>query len=358
MATVNHSASLIIGKKARFIPIEGQEIPKFCFGFARYEMLQNRIKNNKVLTDYIGRVDKNYLQPTTTNKILRKVAMTDEWKNKVEITLWPEMMHLIGDEVVVGDIVAIMCAQISKHNGRFQLESTHLATVVVNPECPHIADKIARLKALPPLDEADNNDPLITLQELKSPTSRKHEGVTRFRCRSWMESIDINRRWYYVYCSTCDEKVYPEEDGELHFVCKDCEDVTPIFKYSVNAIINDSTKPIEVVFFNEGMEALLKITCKDLITKHGCTDPKKLPQQMALMIGKSKIMHLSLRKENNVVVTNVSESETTVQVDSPAQHVASSALPPATPNLKANKFKRPHAESGESTQCAKKTHED
>ncbi|MFS7960955.1 hypothetical protein Hanom_Chr08g00709121 [Helianthus anomalus] len=50
MATVNHSASLIIGKKARFIPIEGQEIPKFCFGFARYEMLQNIIKNNKVLT--------------------------------------------------------------------------------------------------------------------------------------------------------------------------------------------------------------------------------------------------------------------------------------------------------------------
>ncbi|MFS7998144.1 hypothetical protein Hanom_Chr12g01150261 [Helianthus anomalus] len=116
-----------------------------------------------------------------------------------------------------------------------------------------------------------------------------------------------------------------------------------VYKYSVNAIINDSTKPIEVVFFNEGMEAHLKITCKDLRIKHGCTDPKKLPQQMALMIGKSKIMHLSLRKENNVVVTNVSESETTVQVDSPAQHVTSSSLPPATPNLKANKLKRPHA---------------
>ncbi|XP_022006866.1 uncharacterized protein LOC110905383 [Helianthus annuus] len=173
-----------------------------------------------------------------------------------------------------------------------------------------------------------------------------------------MENIDINRSWYYVHCSTCDEKVYPEEDGELHFVCKDCEDVTPIFKYSVNAVINNSTKAIEVVFFNEGMEALLKITCKDLITKHGCTDPKKLPQQMASMIGKSKIMHLLLKKENNVVVTNVSESETTVQVDSPAQHVTSSALPLATPNLKANKFKRPYVESGESTQYAKKTHED
>uniref|UniRef100_A0A251TMI9 Uncharacterized protein n=1 Tax=Helianthus annuus TaxID=4232 RepID=A0A251TMI9_HELAN len=67
---------------------------------------------------------------------------------------------------------------------------------------------------------------------------------------------------------------------------------------------------------------------------------------------------LSLRKENNVVVTNVSESETTIQVDSPAQHVTSSALPPATPNLKANKVKPPYAGSGESTQRAKKAHED
>ncbi|MFS8001514.1 hypothetical protein Hanom_Chr13g01191271 [Helianthus anomalus] len=55
MATVNHSASLIIGKKARFISIEGPEIPIFCFSFTRYEMLNNRVKNNKMLTGTANR---------------------------------------------------------------------------------------------------------------------------------------------------------------------------------------------------------------------------------------------------------------------------------------------------------------
>ncbi|KAJ0597656.1 hypothetical protein HanHA89_Chr04g0157081 [Helianthus annuus] len=73
---------------------------------------------------------------TTTNKILRKVAMTDEWKNKVEIILWLEMIHLIGEEVVAGDIVSIMCTQISNHYGMMQLESTHLTTAAINLECP------------------------------------------------------------------------------------------------------------------------------------------------------------------------------------------------------------------------------
>ncbi|MFS7969741.1 hypothetical protein Hanom_Chr09g00812711 [Helianthus anomalus] len=50
MATVNHEASLIIGKKARFVPKENLEIPTIYFGFAHYGLLKGRVKDNKLLT--------------------------------------------------------------------------------------------------------------------------------------------------------------------------------------------------------------------------------------------------------------------------------------------------------------------
>ncbi|MFS7993373.1 putative nucleic acid-binding protein [Helianthus anomalus] len=95
----------------------------------------------------------------------------------------------------------------------------------------------------------------------------------RFRCHTWIEKFDLNRGWLYVHCSTCDKTVYPEEDGSLKFVCKDDEDITPKFLYSVNAIITDETTLTEVTFFDKGMTALLKTSCEDLNLKHGYTDP-------------------------------------------------------------------------------------
>ncbi|MFS7921096.1 hypothetical protein Hanom_Chr03g00232691 [Helianthus anomalus] len=49
MATVNHTASIVIGRKAKFVPVENPNIPSMCFGFIPYDLLFNRIKNNKVL---------------------------------------------------------------------------------------------------------------------------------------------------------------------------------------------------------------------------------------------------------------------------------------------------------------------
>ncbi|KAL3619323.1 hypothetical protein CASFOL_036893 [Castilleja foliolosa] len=60
--------------------------------------------------------------------------------SQVEITLWPEMRHLIGDEVTQGDIVAITSTMVTEHNGRRQLESTYLTTVFVNPDMPQPID--------------------------------------------------------------------------------------------------------------------------------------------------------------------------------------------------------------------------
>ncbi|MFS7937746.1 hypothetical protein Hanom_Chr05g00431351 [Helianthus anomalus] len=48
MATANHIASIV--RKTKFVPVENPNIPSMCFGFISYNLLFNRIKNNKVLT--------------------------------------------------------------------------------------------------------------------------------------------------------------------------------------------------------------------------------------------------------------------------------------------------------------------
>ncbi|XP_022001651.2 uncharacterized protein LOC110899086 isoform X1 [Helianthus annuus] len=80
-------------------------------------------------------------------------------------------------------------------------------------------------------------------------------------------------------------------------------------------------KPTEVTFFNEGMAALLNTSCEDLTTKHKCTDPKTLPQQIDSMIGEGRMMHVSIKKEDHVVVTNVTEGETEAQSVTTSQHL-------------------------------------
>ncbi|KAL3622812.1 hypothetical protein CASFOL_033420 [Castilleja foliolosa] len=64
--------------------------------------------------------------------------------NEVEITLWPDATHLIGDDVVPGDIVAICSTSVSEYKGLLQLESTHLTTVLVNPDMPQTLEYVHR----------------------------------------------------------------------------------------------------------------------------------------------------------------------------------------------------------------------
>ncbi|XP_022019498.1 uncharacterized protein LOC110919539 [Helianthus annuus] len=340
MATINHPASLIIGKKAKFVPIESADIPNIYFGFVSYEVLRGLIKVNKLLTDFIGRVDRNYLQPTGKISAVRKVVLRDE-----------------RDHVGSGNIVAITATQVSNYYGSIQLEATYLTTVAINPEMPQTIKYTKRLRDLPPVDPNDEDDPIITVRELTIPDiagkktpnmlfrNDQTQHSTRFRCDAWIEKFDLNRGWFYVHCSTCDKTVYPEEDGSLMFVCKDDEDITPKFLYSVNAIIMDGTTPTEVTFFDEGMTALLKTSCEDLILKHGYTDPKSLPQQISDVIGIRKIMYVSVRREGHVVVTNVTDLAETCDAQGSSVGTLASAVPPTTPDPKVNINKRSHTDS-------------
>ncbi|MFS7985025.1 hypothetical protein Hanom_Chr11g00993481 [Helianthus anomalus] len=88
MPTIQHNASLRIGKRARFVPLSDTNIPTQYFNFANYEEIKNRSESTKLLTE-----------------------------NPIQITLWPEKRDLIGNETIPGDILAIASTLVTDFQG-------------------------------------------------------------------------------------------------------------------------------------------------------------------------------------------------------------------------------------------------
>ncbi|KAL3639082.1 hypothetical protein CASFOL_016989 [Castilleja foliolosa] len=341
-ATVNHSASLVIGQKAKFHPVTNPNIPTVYFDFATYETIKTRIKETKILTDYIGRVVKNSMRSTSTGIHLRKTRLQDEMGNELEITLWPDKSHLIGDEVTTGDIVAITSTTVTEYNGLLQLESTYLTTVTVNPDVPQTADRVERLRALPPVQSSELHNKKVTLLDLKHNSEENFQGSKNFTCEASIKQIHEERSWYYVVCSKCSSKLYQEQDnGTLNFVCKDDDDITPNFRYSVNATITDATGNADAIFFNDSMQTILNISCEDMVTKHAdTTNPKSIPDLLKSAIGKTKLLHVTLKNDGKIAVNNVSEITSTNPIESTSQIQRSTTFTPTTPIPKPATYKR------------------
>ncbi|KAL3622755.1 hypothetical protein CASFOL_033363 [Castilleja foliolosa] len=347
MATVDHAASLVIGQKAKFTPIPGSNIPTFHFNFANYDILKGRIKNPKLLTDYIGRVEKNSLRTTRTGKTIRKTLLRDQSGHQVEVTFWLEKRDLIGDDVVPGHVIAITSTMVTEYNGALQLESTYLTTAVINPELPQTEEHVNRSRTLPAMQENRTDERMVTIQDLKpnNPLAKESlKGTTNLTCRANITQIHEDRGWYYVPCSKCSSKMYPQlEDGHLIFICKDENDVTPIFKYSVNARITDAKGGADVVFFNDSMYAMLQITCNDMVTKHGETNPKKLPHFMASIMNTPWLLHLAQKIDGSIVVNDVTKVATATNEESETPIPTTSTFTPTTPAPKKTASKRQEA---------------
>ncbi|MFS7945394.1 putative nucleic acid-binding, replication factor A [Helianthus anomalus] len=316
MPTIQHNASLRIGKRARFVPLSDTNIPTQYFNFANYEEIKSRSESTKLLTE-----------------------------NPIQITLWPEKRDLIGNETIPGDILAITSTLVTDFQGSKQLESTNATTIVVNPTFPEIQHHVDRLKASlagKAIQPAENT---VTIQELKNISANKTVNVpqSRFTCHAQIKEIYASRKWYYVQCSLCTKKLYQEKSDSIHFVCEDDENPQPKYMYCVNASIIDATSFTDVVFFNDVMTDMLGTTCEEMIIKQGYTDPKILPDPIIEKIGNHMTFNLTVKDKSIVVnkATDATNGDTTPTdphtITTPPKALM---LPPPTPNPKATTTKR------------------
>ncbi|KAL3652443.1 hypothetical protein CASFOL_002124 [Castilleja foliolosa] len=116
--------------------------------------------------------------------------------------------------------------------------------------------------------------------------------------------------------------------------------------YSVNTTIVDATGNMEVVFFNESIQALLNIACKDMVTKHAdSTNPRVVPQQLRSAIDKPSLLHVTLKNDGKLVVKNASGITTTTSDQPTGNLPRTSTFTPTTPAPKSSTSKRPLEES-------------
>ncbi|KAL3648828.1 hypothetical protein CASFOL_005231 [Castilleja foliolosa] len=296
MATVDHAASLVIGQKARFDPVRNPNIPTVYFRLHRV-----RREELPAVYEHCKRAPKNA-------------------GREVEITLWPEMRHLIGYDVVPGDIVAISSTMVTEHN---------------------------ELRALPPMPPTETHDKKVTILDLNLSSQQNIQSSRNFICEAQIKEIHEDRGWYYVLCSKCSSKLFPEQDNSgLNFVCKDDDGITPIFRYSVNATIVDVTGSAEAVFFNESMQALLNISCKDMVTEHAdTTNPKIVPHQLRSAIDKQSLLYLTLKNDGKIDVNNASEVASTTSYQLTGNLPGTSTFTLTTPVPKSGTSKRQLPES-------------
>ncbi|KAL3627969.1 hypothetical protein CASFOL_028071 [Castilleja foliolosa] len=249
-------------------------------------------------------------------------------KQEIEITLWPDKLHLIGDDVIPGDIVAITSVKVTEHNGFLQLESTNLTTAVKNPDMPQAVDHVQSYAG----DCKKRADCHPSRPGDDWPT--EGSGSSRnFTCEATITRINDNRAWYYVLCSKCSNKLYQVQDnGNIVFVCKDDDNIVPNFRYCVNATIADATAIAEAVFFNESINTILNINCEDMVTKYGQpTNPNKVPEILKSITNTPRLLHLTLKNDGQIAVNNVTNLVESSDVQSTGTVSGTSTIIPLTP---------------------------
>ncbi|KAL3617617.1 hypothetical protein CASFOL_037938 [Castilleja foliolosa] len=293
-----------------------------------------------LLTLFDKGVEEGFIKPSarqivlsapTAKELLTKMEF---WEERWKSLYGQKKNHLIRHNVIPGDIVAIASTIVTEHNGRLQLESKYLTTVEINPDMPQTIEHVTRLRELPAVQPTEAQDKIVTLLDLRLSSQQKIQTPRNFICEAKITQIHEDRGWYYVLCSKCSNKMYPEQDTDrLIFICKDDDNITPNFRYCINTTITDETGIADAVFFNDNMQEMLNMSCMEMFTKHAdTTNPKIVPQQLKSAVG---------RLVNNVSnITSASGTQTTA---------GTSTFTPTTPLLKAGTSKGPLPETPELT---------
>ncbi|KAL8258305.1 hypothetical protein R6Q59_030346 [Mikania micrantha] len=317
MAVVPRTTSLKIGKRATFEELLHSDIPTYYFNFTSYNGLKSHMNNHKLLTDYIGRVEKIRTVITKSRKQLTKILIEDERKNLIELTLWENTIFQHDASKTYGQIMAVTSTIVTEYKGTLQLESTSATTITINPPIHDInvfANKFKHLQT-PTIHSQEKR---ITIEELLNITLEKH---TQFTCMASITNILNYGTWYYALCSYCTKKVYPEEHN---LVCEDHGTIIePKYMYRVNATVTDETSTTSMVFFNEAMTSILNISCADMVIIHGHSDPKIIPTPLLSMRGIPMILQITLKKDGTISVhkavqtIGIAKTSTTLEMDAP-----------------------------------------
>ncbi|KAI7743204.1 hypothetical protein M8C21_020560, partial [Ambrosia artemisiifolia] len=167
------------------------------------------------------------MKSITGGQRLRKVSVTDESGNVIEMTFWPKQQHLVPRMITRRDIWALTGVVVATYYTNLQLESTPSTTIDENPIKPETERHVARLRQMPRSTLAPARQ-VIPVTVVKNKTIEDLKIQNRFTCLASIENIKEDMPWFYVICSICGLKMmkkagrrgrylYRDNDGEPKF---------------------------------------------------------------------------------------------------------------------------------------------
>ncbi|KAK9049500.1 hypothetical protein SSX86_031531 [Deinandra increscens subsp. villosa] len=322
MAVVPHNTSLRFGKNASFAPLPECGIPAYYYNFANFSVIVSRKVNSSLkiyptlLSDYIGRVERiRNITSTKSKKEFIKILVQDEHNNVLEVTVWDKSLFKFQTEEAINQVIAVTSTVVTEYNDTLQLETTAASTISINPAIQDINDYITRYIDLKIPTTLGTGEKKVTIAELLEHNSNENMG-SRFACKATITSISTYMKWNYALCSECPNKLYPQTDG---LTCvNDGVIKNPQFMYCVHATIADISSSANVIFFDDAMKSFVKIDCKDMVIKHGYTNPKIIPHPILSLKGILKVFHINKKRDGTLAINQVSEALTNTTSSSTA----------------------------------------
>ncbi|KAK9065407.1 hypothetical protein SSX86_016790 [Deinandra increscens subsp. villosa] len=233
---VDAPATIVIGDRTVFQPVDVTDIPKQYFNFIRNEDLKEKSEQIEFLIDSLQ------LESTSATTIDVDLAIEGYADNIKRLKDIPKK-----DTISFG----------------FQTEEDIRSNITT------LANVLSR-----------------------EPAS-VHEQNHRFACIAAIKEIHGYRTWYSSRCPgpQCNDTVRYEDD---RLMCKHCGYLDkPTYRYCVNATLYSDRSTLPVVFFDSVMTQVLGIDCETLVVREGYTDPKVVPKPMLALIGMEKIYSFS-----------------------------------------------------------------
>ncbi|MEM4267641.1 MAG: OB-fold nucleic acid binding domain-containing protein [Candidatus Woesearchaeota archaeon] len=175
----------------------------------------------------------------TAGRVVRKFDITDFEKDgrkgrvgsfivaddtgQVRVTCWHEMCELLG-KFNEGDLIKIVGGYVRDNRGQKEIHLNEKSKIILNPEdisLPPLRTNAVRKKISELVSTDQNVEIFGTIVQVFDPR-------------------------FYEVCPECGKKPIARDDG---FMCEEHGAVKPTYSYVVNAIIDDGSDNIRVVFF-------------------------------------------------------------------------------------------------------------
>ncbi|KAK9061984.1 hypothetical protein SSX86_019168 [Deinandra increscens subsp. villosa] len=370
----NARATIVIGDRTVFQPVDVCDIPKQYFNFIRNEDLKEKSEQIEFLIDYLCRIENCSTIMKRKDNNLLKMWVIDESKKVIEITLWENIAYTYANVVAPGKVVAVSSLKITKFQDNLQLESTSATTIDVDLAIEGYTDNIKRLKDIPKKDKLQLESTSATTVEMKPPVEDYKESMQKLKrmpkaqtivygqqtdkdirnnittlenvvsmnpdstdicMQSSSQRISWLQKRYRRKCpnSGCDDTLRPEED---YLLCKHCGRIdNPVYTYCVNGTLDDGTTTLAVVFFDDAMTHAIGIDCETMVLKNGYEDPKVVPNPILSLAGQEKIYSFSMHKNKDASIQKTLEVDSATgmqEVEDISHRLIATA--PATPAVK------------------------